>query len=40
MTPIRAVLFDMDGVIRHWDEEGERAGVPRAEAFRRLRLGG
>jgi putative hydrolase of the HAD superfamily len=31
---VRAVLFDMDGVIRHWDEEGARrgeeaAGLPR-----------
>lgn len=23
---LKAVLFDMDGVIRHWDEVGERAG--------------
>jgi putative hydrolase of the HAD superfamily len=23
---VKAVLFDMDGVIRHWDEEGARAG--------------
>lgn len=26
MTAIKAVLFDMDGVIRHWDVDGERAG--------------
>ena len=34
MTQIKAVLFDMDGVIRHWDEVAERegeqaAGLPR-----------
>ena len=27
---IRAVLFDMDGVIRHWDDVAERAGVAAA----------
>ncbi|HVF06560.1 MAG TPA: HAD family phosphatase [Frankiaceae bacterium] len=26
MTRVNAVLFDMDGVIRHWDSEGARAG--------------
>ena len=26
MTGIKAVLFDMDGVIRHWDAVGARAG--------------
>ncbi len=26
MTAIRAVLFDLDGVIRHWDDVGARAG--------------
>lgn len=33
-SPVKAVLFDMDGVIRHWDSEGARrgeevAGLPR-----------
>lgn len=36
---VRAVLFDMDGVIRHWDEDGERAaeeaaGLPRGAITR------
>ena len=26
MTRLRAVLFDMDGVIRHWDDVGAKAG--------------
>lgn len=26
MTVLKAVLFDMDGVIRHWDSEGAREG--------------
>lgn len=26
MTRVKAVLFDMDGVIRHWDSAGARAG--------------
>jgi putative hydrolase of the HAD superfamily len=28
--PIKAVLFDMDGVIRHWDSEGARRGEEEA----------
>jgi putative hydrolase of the HAD superfamily len=30
VSAVRAVLFDMDGVIRHWDDVGARAGEEKA----------